>query len=933
VLYAVSSIGGLDWSYRTADAIYSSSAVDFFGVVYLGSLDNQIYAFNSMGDLKWSYQHPDGGIQGNLLSSPVISGEDIYVQARRRLLAFNSDGSVKWTFTVEPAPSYAHYSSPAVGDSGRIYWGTGTARKVYSVDSDGAFRWSYTTDGQVQASPAIGYDESIYIGSHDNYFYAFTSEGALSWSFLTINDGYDVVSSAAVDTSGNVYVGSRDNRIRMFTSAGAFGWSYEAAYDIMSSPAIGSDGIVYIGSQDKKLYALNSNGTLDGCYITGAQVNSSPSIGSDGLVYVGSDDLNIYALETQDPTDTPTPKPTNTPTETPTITPTPTDTPTGPTPTPTETPTETPTPTITPTISVIWSPLPDGPWPMFRRFRDHGAKSGNYAVECHGALAWIFQTDGNITSSPVQSSDGNVYVGSEDNMFYAFSATGELEWTYETADPIFSSPAIDSVGNVYIGSQDNQFYAFNATGGLRWSYNHPGGATEDHWESSPVIDATGLIYLQPRWSVTVLNSVGSMVWSFRTNAAGTAHSSSPALGPNGEIYWGTGDECVLYAVKSNWALGWTYVTGGTIESSPAVGSDGTILIGSYDNNIYAITSAGALSWTYETADDVYSSPAIDELGNVYVGSKDNAFRALTSAGALSWSYLSNGADINSSPAIDARGWVYVGAQDDKIYAFEPDGTLIWTYYTGASVNSSPAIGSGGRLYVGSNDNSFYAIGTAAVTYTLYGNDTGVENWVAVPFCDSGIETTADLGDAIEGLSPTDFDCITIVRKIGSTQALETTTGYYDTGVPGWGWTPVNGYDIVIGAMYKVTITLAGGEDEGELTITGCACPLEFTIYDTASGSENWISVPWTKWAWYLDKTTVDLGEWTAYWWPGLDYFDQWIIDLWDVELQTKDRTTGDYDPGVPGWGWTPEIGYDIWPGLPFIVIPPDKGTNESITWP
>ena len=73
---------------------------------------------------------------------------------------------------------------------------------------------------------------------------------------------------------------------------------------------------------------------------------------------------------------------------------------------------------------------------MFRRYRDHRAKSGSYGVDCGGVRAWTYETGGNMTSSPAQSSDGNVYVGGEDNVFYAYSPMGDLEWSYVTGDPI-----------------------------------------------------------------------------------------------------------------------------------------------------------------------------------------------------------------------------------------------------------------------------------------------------------------------------------------------------------------------------------------------------------------------------------------------------------------------------------------------------------------
>jgi outer membrane protein assembly factor BamB len=654
------------------------------------------------------------------------------------------------------------------------------------------------------------------------------------------------------------------------------------------------------------------------------------SIGAVGKVYVGSSDNNVYALATK----APTPTKTATPTKTPTITPTETPTwdPSVPTYTPTETPTITSTPTETPTILPTKTALPEGPWPMFRRYIYHRAHNQTNAVECHGLISWVYETGDDVLSSPAQSSDGTVYVGSADNKIYALTALGEIEWTYVTGDDVVSSPAINATEEVYIGSKDSNLYALTSIGDLKWSYYHPTGGASDKWESSAVLGATGTVYLQARSCLLVLDDEGVLTWSYRNPAAGT-HPSSPALGADGQVYWGTGDIDILYAANSNGTLEWSYRTAGTLKASPSVGYAGNVYIGSYDNNLYALNSNGTLAWTYVTGDNIYSSTAVDVNDNIYVGSDDNNVYALTSAGALSWSYATVEANVQSSPGIDARGWVYVGSQDDRLYALTADGTLAWTYRTDSSVDSSPAIGSGGRLYVGSDDNNIYSIGTASITYDIYGDADGDESWIAVPFTGTGLSTTGDLGEAIADLitSPSKDDTIVITWLDASDQTTYTITGTYKTfPVTGWSWAGDDD-DIIIGTLYKVVVTLANGAEEVELTLTGCAEPVEFTIYD-GSGSndnENWISVPWSKW--YLD-TTFDLGDSTVFWWPDVSGGDTWFIGLWDIGNQVEDTTSGEYSGFLDKWVWTNE--YDIWPGLPVIIYPTDKNDQaRSIYWP
>ena len=121
---------------------------------------------------------------------------------------------------------------------------------------------------------------------------------------------------------------------------------------------------------------------------------------------------------------------------------------------------------------------------------------------------------------------------------------------------------------------------------------------------------------------------------------------------------------------------WEFETGGSVDSSPAIGSDGTVYVGSYDKKLYAINGkSGVKLWEFQTGflGEVASSPAIGSDGTVYVGSMD---------------------------------------PDNKLYAINgKSGVKLWEFKTGGSVVSSPAIGSDGTLYVGSVDYKLYAIKT------------------------------------------------------------------------------------------------------------------------------------------------------------------------------------------------------------------------------
>jgi hypothetical protein len=67
--------------------------------------------------------------------------------------------------------------------------------------------------------------------------------------------------------------------------------------------------------------------------------------------------------------------------------------------------------------------------------------------------------------------------------------------------------------------------------------------------------------------------------------------------------------------------------GGWVDSSPAIGGNGAIYVGSMNNNLYALSSAGTVKWSKDLGGaEVYSSPAIDANGTIYVGSNgDNLY--------------------------------------------------------------------------------------------------------------------------------------------------------------------------------------------------------------------------------------------------------------------------------------------------------------------
>ena len=214
-------------------------------------------------------------------------------------------------------------------------------------------------------------------------------------------------------------------------------------------------------------------------------------------------------------------------------------------------------------------------------------------------------------------------------------------------------------------------------------------------------------------------------WTFAT---GAAINSSPALGADGTVYIGSNDGA-LYAVNPDGTEKWKFTTGNAITSSPALATDGTIYVGSSDNNLYAVTPDGVQKWSFATGGAIGSSPTLDANGIIYVGSGDGNLYAVTPAGALQWVVATGGG--MSSPALGADGTVYVGSTDGNLYAVTAGGTIKWTFLTGSAIYSSPAIDANGIIYVGSRDNNLYAVNPGGTQQWAYLVGNGINSSPAI----------------------------------------------------------------------------------------------------------------------------------------------------------------------------------------------------------
>ena len=116
-----------------------------------------------------------------------------------------------------------------------------------------------------------------------------------------------------------------------------------------------------------------------------------------------------------------------------------------------------------------------------------------------------------------------------------------------------------------------------------------------------------------------------------------------------------------------------------------------VYFGSLDLTVRAVTPRGKLKWQKGAGNFVTSSPAIGRDGTVYIGSFDGALHALDPrTGAVRWRFETDD-HVYASPALGPR-LVYIASTDGSVYALDRGGRLRWRYDTGDTVRSSPVLG-------------------------------------------------------------------------------------------------------------------------------------------------------------------------------------------------------------------------------------------------
>lgn len=367
-----------------------------------------------------------------------------------------------------------------------------------------------------------------------------------------------------------------------------------------------------------------------------------------------------------------------------------------------------------PTAVATWSAWPqaghDG--------RRSGSSTATGPTTDH--LRWTRKLEGNVTPGPVVAPDMTIVAASNAGVLHGLDpATGLDRWTFDAKGgygiDLSTSPAVLKDGTTLWPGPHNTLYAVSSTGKELWRETFRGQP------SSPAVnsDSTVAVIGSSNGTVRALDVTSGghrVLWN--AELGGTSYGSVALSPTDPHRSYQTTDRS-LVALDDGRAA-WRRTLPEIIEVSPAVGPDGTVVVGDNDPYEYGFRPDGKQAWKYEHGADTYSSPVVSEDGTAWFGDH----RAFVSGvdvvtGKLRGRFRGepiqpkggNTVGVWTSPLVDAAHHVYWGTRLGHVYGRNADGTPLFDIATGATVDSYPALSADGLLVVGVTDGRLLGIGT------------------------------------------------------------------------------------------------------------------------------------------------------------------------------------------------------------------------------
>jgi sugar lactone lactonase YvrE len=280
-----------------------------------------------------------------------------------------------------------------------------------------------------------------------------------------------------------------------------------------------------------------------------------------------------------------------------------------------------------------------------------------YSLNPNGELNWAFPTGSIITASPAFLPDGRICFGSRDENFYVLNNDESLSWSFDAGSDIIYSSAVRYDGIIYFSTDSDILYSLDFDGNVLWNT----GISEEI-RTAPVIGPDGTIYLITLTKLYALDENGNTKWFI------DAESNSTPVVDADRIFFFNGRYLKAVDFNGNYIFAINTENNNNIYSTPAIGKNGNIYFGTTTGQLRAYNRNGLFLWhsANEPGNQVKTGPLIDAEGNIYYGCLNDCFYSISPDGSQNWEFQTGGS-ITSSPAITPEGDLIFGSADGTLY--------------------------------------------------------------------------------------------------------------------------------------------------------------------------------------------------------------------------------------------------------------------------
>jgi outer membrane protein assembly factor BamB len=329
-------------------------------------------------------------------------------------------------------------------------------------------KWEFTGSGIFVGSLALADDGTLYAASDDGFIFALDPTGTLQWKTYI----GPTKSSPSVGPDGAIYISTSNGKVYALNHSGVVRWSsevYGGQTAGQNGSAIGRDDL-YIHSGDG-LYAMRlSNGQVDWKSVWGGDQWGSVTLLADGtLLSPGRGRLN--ALDDRGE------------------------------------------------LTWQYPPLPEG------------ATKRNNGYPPPGEFY--------IGTGMAVGNDRTLYTSVDRTRMVAIGLDGSFKWEFavKSSQMNFSSPVISTDGTIYYGTNEGGLNALDSSGATKWTLELP-----NYLRATPVLAQDGSIFVPSGNFLWVISPDGKIL---SKNPIGIGADASPTLAPDGTIYVATSDGKVM----------------------------------------------------------------------------------------------------------------------------------------------------------------------------------------------------------------------------------------------------------------------------------------------------------------------------------------------------------------------------------------------------